>query len=121
MAVARVTAKRFCGVGEGVGGGEAGGGEQGGDACAGEFVTVFGVDGFAGGEVQGEGGSGGGGGDVDLLGREGFEVHLDARFGGVPDGRGGGSWRRSKLASSSRLRRVRTLRLKAAVTPAASL
>ena len=52
----------------------------------GELVTVFGVDGFAGGEVQGESGAGGVGGDVDALGGEGFEVHLDAGLGGIPDG-----------------------------------
>ena len=56
-----------------------------------EFVTVFGVDGFAGGEVEVEGGAGGVGGDVDALGGEGFEVHLDAGFGGVPDRLCGGS------------------------------
>ena len=70
----------------GLGGGEVGGGEEGGYAGAGEFVTVFGVYGFAGGEVEVEGGGGGGGGDVDLLGGEGFEVHLDAGFGWVPTG-----------------------------------
>jgi len=42
------------------------------------------VDGFAGGEVEGEGWAGGVGGDVDALGGDGFEVHLDAGFGWVP-------------------------------------
>ena len=56
-----------------------------------EFVTVFGVDGFAVGEVEGEVG-------VAALrgcgrsGAEGFEVHLDAGFGGVPAGAVGESF-----------------------------
>ena len=41
------------GVLPGVGGVEVGGGEEGFDGGGGEFVTVFGVDGFAGGEVRG--------------------------------------------------------------------
>src|ERR1017187_9879682 len=73
-------------IGEGAGGSEGGGGEQGGDCGRREFVTVFGMYCFAGGEVQGEGGAGGVGRDGCALLREGFEVHLDARVGGVPEG-----------------------------------
>ena len=69
-----------------MGGGEAGGFEESGDCGGGEFVTVFGMYGFALSEVQFEGWCGGGSGDVDLLGGEGFEVHLDAGFGWVPTG-----------------------------------
>jgi len=54
------------------------------DRGGGELVAVFGVDGFAGGKVEGEGGAGTVCGDVDGLGGEGFEVHLDAGFGWVP-------------------------------------
>ncbi len=53
-------------------------------ACVGELVAVLGVDGFAGEEryavdpaVEG---------DVDGLGDEAFEVHLDAALVGVPAG-----------------------------------
>src|ERR1700733_2955933 len=67
-------------------GGEPGGGKERIDCRGGEFVAVFGVDGFAGGEVDGEGWAGRVRGDVDALGGQGFEVHLDARLGGVPDG-----------------------------------
>ena len=70
----------------GAGGFEAGGFQEGFYCGWGEFVTVFGVDGFAGSEVEGEGGSAGVFGDVDALGVERLEVHLDAGFGGVPEG-----------------------------------
>ena len=43
------------------------------------------MDGFAEGEVEGEGWAGSVGGDVDALGDEGFEVHLDAGLDGVPE------------------------------------
>ncbi len=57
-----------------------------GDGGGGEFVTVFGVNGFAWDEVQGEGGAGGVGGDDHGLPCEGFEVHFDTGVGGVPAG-----------------------------------
>ena len=56
------------GIVPGLGGGEAAGVEERGERCGGELVAVFGVDGFAGGEVEGEGWAGGVGGDVDALG-----------------------------------------------------
>ena len=62
------------------------------------------MDGFAGSEVEGEGGAGGVFGDVDPLGVEGFEVHLDAGFGGVPEGYVA-EGRGLKSAPRSRLRR----------------
>ncbi len=74
------------GVLEGVGGGETGGVEEAGDGRWGELVAVLGVDGLAGGEVEGEGGAGGVGGDVHLLLDQRFEVHLDAGLGDVPAG-----------------------------------
>src|SRR6202161_3449483 len=73
------------GVLPGVGGGETGGGEKGCDRGGGELVAVFGVDGFTGGEVEGKGGARDVHGDVDALVGEGFEVHLDAGLGGVPE------------------------------------
>ena len=65
---------------EGAGGGEAGGGEEGGEAGFVELVAVFGVDGFALRKADGFAG------EVDGLGVKAFEVHLDARGGGVPAG-----------------------------------
>ena len=50
----------------------------------GELVAVFGVDGFAG--EEGDAVHAAVGGDVDGLGDETFEVHLNAAFGGVPAG-----------------------------------
>ena len=72
-------------VGEGAGGSEAGVVEQRGDGGGGEFVTVFGMNGFAWGEVQGEGWGRGVGGDVDGLRGERFEVDLDAGLQGIPE------------------------------------
>ena len=69
---------------EGAGGGEVCVFEESDEGGTGEFVTVFGVDGFTLSQVQGESGSGGVGGNVDGLGDEGFEVHLDAGGIGVP-------------------------------------
>src|SRR5579871_6902967 len=69
-----------------VGVAEVGAGEEFLYCGGGELVAVFGVYGFAGGEVQGEGWASGVGGNVNALGSEGFQVHLDARFGGIPDG-----------------------------------
>ena len=74
------------GVLPGAGGAEAGGGEEVVDPEVGEFVAVFGVNGFAGWEVEGDGWAGGVCGDVDLLWDEGFEVHLYAGVLGVPAG-----------------------------------
>jgi len=55
--------------------------------CGGaEFVTILGVDGLSGLELEGEGGAGRVGGDMDVLIREGFEVHLHAGVIGVPKG-----------------------------------
>jgi len=54
------------------------------EGFVGELVAVFGVDGF----TRGEGDPAGlvTGWDVDGLGDEAFEVHLNAAFGGVPAG-----------------------------------
>ena len=51
-----------------VGGGEVGGGEEGRGGGGGEFVAVFGVDGFAGGEGDVEGWAGGVSRNVNALG-----------------------------------------------------
>src|SRR6266851_395985 len=64
---------------------EGGAGEEGFDGGGGELVAVLGVDGLAGGEVKGKFRATTVCGDVDALGDERFEVHLDAGFGGVPD------------------------------------
>lgn len=72
------------GVAPGAGGLEAGGGEEAFEGVGAEFVTVFGMNGFAGDEVEGEGGAGGVGGDADLLAAERDKMHFDAGVGGVP-------------------------------------
>src|SRR6266851_7233637 len=64
---------------------EGGAVEEGFDGGGGELVAVLGVDGLAGGEVEGKFRATTVCGDVDALGDERFEVHLDAGFGGVPD------------------------------------
>jgi hypothetical protein len=75
------------GVLEGAGGGEVGAGQEGGQGFGGELVAVFGVDGFALGEGDEIGVvSAAAIGEVDRLGGEAFEVHLDAGGGGVPAG-----------------------------------
>jgi hypothetical protein len=65
------------GIVEGAGRGEAAAGEEG---LVGELVAVFGVNGFELGEWDSLAG------DVDDLGDEAFEVHLDAAFVAVPAG-----------------------------------
>ncbi len=69
---------------EGAGGGEAGAGEEVVQGLVGELVAVLGVDGFAG--EEGDAVYAAVEGDVDGLGVEAFEVHLDAAFSGVPAG-----------------------------------
>src|SRR5258708_33428701 len=64
---------------------EGGGAEVWLEGGGGELVAVLGVDGLAGGEVEGKVRSTTVCGDVDALRDERFEVHLDAGFGGVPD------------------------------------
>ena len=73
-------------VAPGAGDGEAGGGEQLIHGRGGEFVTVFGVYGPAGAEDQVESGAGVVSGDVDVLGGDGGEMHLDAGVLRVPEG-----------------------------------
>ena len=63
---------------EGAGGGEAGTGELGFESRVGELVAVLGVDGVALVEVDAVPG------DVDRLGDEALEMHLNAALGGVP-------------------------------------
>ena len=72
------------GVLKGAGGGEAGGGQESGEGFGGEFVAVFGVDGFALSEVDAGGVRGGG--DCNGLVGQAFEVHFYAAGGGVPAG-----------------------------------
>ena len=65
---------------EGAGRGEAAAGEEAVEGLVGELVAVFGVNGFELGEWDSLAG------DVDDLGDEAFEVHLDAALVGVPSG-----------------------------------
>ena len=74
------------GILPGVGGFEAGAGQEFFYGGGSELVAVFGVDGLALCEGQGEGWPGGVCGDVDALGDCRFEVHLDAGLDVVPEG-----------------------------------
>ena len=65
---------------EGAGGSKAGAGEEVVQGFVRELVAIFGVDGFELGERDAAASN------VDGLGDEAFEVHLDAAVGGVPAG-----------------------------------
>ena len=94
--------KEVIGVVPGLGGGEAGRGQERGNSVRREFVTVFGMYGFARVETvkvkagPDEVGRDGG----DLVG-EGLEMHFDARLDWVPTGVRGG------ILLTRSLRRVR--------------